>query len=133
MFAACRETVLNADRALGRYSEMTMAVRKITVPLDQALVRRARLEDASGADKSDEEVVEDALMCFSGCALWRMPEPRAPSARTRPTASPWMRSRPCAARVNTRRDPCGRRHERPRLGTLSAIQTPGLGDGRCLA
>lgn len=43
-----------------------MAVRKITVPLDEALVRRARLEDASGAGKSDEQVVEDALMVFLG-------------------------------------------------------------------
>jgi hypothetical protein len=43
-----------------------MAVRKITVPLDEALVRRARLEDASGAGKSDEEIVEDALMVFLG-------------------------------------------------------------------
>jgi hypothetical protein len=45
---------------------MVMVARKITVPLDEALVRRARLEDASGADKSDEQVVEDALMVFLG-------------------------------------------------------------------
>jgi hypothetical protein len=43
-----------------------MAARKITVPLDEALVRRARLEDVSGAGKSDEQVVEDALMVFLG-------------------------------------------------------------------
>jgi hypothetical protein len=45
---------------------MPMAVRKITVPLDEALVRRARLEDAGGTDKSDEQVVEDALSVYLG-------------------------------------------------------------------
>lgn len=43
-----------------------MAVRKITVPLDEALVRRARLEDAGGMGKSDEQVVEDALSVYLG-------------------------------------------------------------------
>lgn len=42
-----------------------MAVRKITVPLDEELVR-ARLEDARSADKSDEQVVEDALAVYLG-------------------------------------------------------------------
>jgi hypothetical protein len=41
-----------------------MAVRKITVPLDEALVRRARLGDAGGVGKSDEQVVEDALSVY---------------------------------------------------------------------
>lgn len=43
-----------------------MAVRKITVPLDEELVRRARLGDAHGNDKSDEQVVEDALTVYLG-------------------------------------------------------------------
>jgi len=43
-----------------------MAVRKITIPLDEALVRRARLEDVGGMDKSDEQVVEDALSVYLG-------------------------------------------------------------------
>ena len=43
-----------------------MAVRKITVPLDEALVRRARLEDVGGKSKSDEQVVEDALAVYLG-------------------------------------------------------------------
>jgi hypothetical protein len=43
-----------------------MAVRKITVPLNEALVRRARLEDAGGMGKSDEQVVEDALSVYLG-------------------------------------------------------------------
>ncbi len=46
--------------------EARMAVRKITVPLDEALVRRARLEDAGGMGKSDEQVVEDALSVYLG-------------------------------------------------------------------
>lgn len=45
---------------------MAMAVHKITVPLDEALVRRARLEDVGGAGKSDEQVVEDALAVYLG-------------------------------------------------------------------
>jgi len=44
---------------------MAVAARKITVPLDEALGCRALLEDASGAGKSDEQVVEDALMVSS--------------------------------------------------------------------
>jgi hypothetical protein len=43
-----------------------MAVRKITVPLDEELVRRARLGDAHGDAKSDEQVVEDALSVYLG-------------------------------------------------------------------
>jgi hypothetical protein len=31
------------------------------VPLDEALVRRARGEDTAGEQKTDEQVVEDAL------------------------------------------------------------------------
>lgn len=43
-----------------------MAVRKIAVPLDEELVRRVRLADVRGADKSDEQVVEDALAVYLG-------------------------------------------------------------------
>jgi hypothetical protein len=39
---------------------------KITVPLDEALVRRARDEDAAGEQKTDEQVVEDALSVYLG-------------------------------------------------------------------
>lgn len=39
---------------------------KITVPLDEALVRRARHEDAAGEQKTDEQVVEDALSVYLG-------------------------------------------------------------------
>lgn len=39
---------------------------KITVPLDEALVRRTRHEDAAGAEKTDEQVVEDALSVYLG-------------------------------------------------------------------
>jgi hypothetical protein len=46
--------------------EGRMAVSKITVPLDEALVRRTRLEDAGGMGKSDEQVVEDALSVYLG-------------------------------------------------------------------
>ena len=49
-----------------QYPGTTMAVRKITVPLDEALVRRARLEDVGGESKSDEQVVEDALAVYLG-------------------------------------------------------------------
>jgi hypothetical protein len=39
---------------------------KITVPLDEEIVRRARLEDAAGAEKTDEQIVEDALSVYLG-------------------------------------------------------------------
>lgn len=39
---------------------------KITVPLDEALVRRARDEDAAGDQKTDEQVIEDALSVYLG-------------------------------------------------------------------
>jgi hypothetical protein len=43
-----------------------MATRKITLPLDEELVRRARLQDDAAASKSDTEVVEDALAVYLG-------------------------------------------------------------------
>lgn len=60
----------------GRTYPDRMAVRKITVPLDEELVRRARLEDAHGAEKSDEQVVEDALAVYLGPRA--LDEARAP-------------------------------------------------------
>lgn len=43
-----------------------MAVRKITVRLDKEVVRRARIGDAHGDAKSDEQVIEDALSVYLG-------------------------------------------------------------------
>jgi hypothetical protein len=43
-----------------------MATQKVSLMLDEELVRRARREDAGEADKSDGQVVEDALAVFLG-------------------------------------------------------------------
>jgi hypothetical protein len=43
-----------------------MATRKITLPLDEELVRRARDQDLGQGSKSDAQVVEDALAVFLG-------------------------------------------------------------------
>jgi hypothetical protein len=43
-----------------------MATRKINLTLDEELVRRARRQDTAEADKSDGQVVEDALAVFLG-------------------------------------------------------------------
>jgi hypothetical protein len=43
-----------------------MATRKINLTLDEELVRRARQQDTAEADKSDRQVVEDALAVFLG-------------------------------------------------------------------
>jgi hypothetical protein len=43
-----------------------MATRKINLTLDEELVRRARQQDTGEADKSDVQVVEDALAVFLG-------------------------------------------------------------------
>ena len=43
-----------------------MATRKISVPLDEELVRRARQQDRAGADKSDVAVIEEALAVYLG-------------------------------------------------------------------
>jgi hypothetical protein len=43
-----------------------MATRKINLPLDEELVRRARQQDTSEAGKSDAQVIEDALAVFLG-------------------------------------------------------------------
>jgi hypothetical protein len=40
--------------------------RKISLPLDEELIRRARQQDHSASRKSDLEVVEDALAVFLG-------------------------------------------------------------------
>jgi hypothetical protein len=47
-----------------------MATRKINLPLDEELVRRAHDQDLGQDSKSDAQVVEDALSVFLGlCAL----------------------------------------------------------------
>jgi hypothetical protein len=43
-----------------------MATRKVNLMLDEELIRRARRQDNGEADKSDVEVVEDALAVFLG-------------------------------------------------------------------
>jgi hypothetical protein len=43
-----------------------MAMRKINLTLDEDLVSRARRQDLGEANKSDEQVVEDALAVFLG-------------------------------------------------------------------
>jgi hypothetical protein len=53
------------SRARRRYSE-AMATRKVNLMLDEGLVERARRQDVAEADKSDAEVVEDALAVFLG-------------------------------------------------------------------
>ena len=45
---------------------MAMAMRKINLTLDEDLVSRARRQDLGEADKSDDQVVEDALAVFLG-------------------------------------------------------------------
>jgi hypothetical protein len=48
-----------------RYPEL-MATRKINLPLDEELVRRAREQDEGDGAKSDAQVVEDALSVYLG-------------------------------------------------------------------
>ncbi len=43
-----------------------MATRKINLPLDEELVRRARDQDVGQSSKSDAQVVEDALSVMLG-------------------------------------------------------------------
>jgi hypothetical protein len=43
-----------------------MAMRKINLTLDEDLVSRARRQDLGEANKSDDQVVEDALAVFLG-------------------------------------------------------------------
>ncbi len=43
-----------------------MATRKVSLPLDEELIRRTRLQDRGGAGKSDVEVIEDALAVYLG-------------------------------------------------------------------
>lgn len=43
-----------------------MATRKVSLSLDEDLVRTARLQDLAQASKSDEQIVEDALAVFLG-------------------------------------------------------------------
>ncbi|MGH2854543.1 MAG: hypothetical protein ACRDLF_10200, partial [Solirubrobacteraceae bacterium] len=48
------------------YPGRAMATRKVNLMLDEELIRRARRQDNGEADKSDVEVVEDALAVFLG-------------------------------------------------------------------
>jgi hypothetical protein len=43
-----------------------MSVHKISLPLDEELIRRARQQDAGPADKSDAQIIEDALAVYLG-------------------------------------------------------------------
>jgi hypothetical protein len=43
-----------------------MTTRRISVALDEALLQRARREDPGNANKSDGQVVEDALAVYLG-------------------------------------------------------------------
>jgi hypothetical protein len=43
-----------------------MAMRKINLTLDEDLVSRARRQDLGEANKSDDQIVEDALAVFLG-------------------------------------------------------------------
>jgi len=43
-----------------------MATRRINLPLDEELIRRARQQDLTGPEKSDAQVVEDALAVYLG-------------------------------------------------------------------
>jgi hypothetical protein len=43
-----------------------MATRRINLPLDEELIRRARQQDVAAPEKSDAEVVEDALAVYLG-------------------------------------------------------------------
>jgi hypothetical protein len=43
-----------------------MATRRISLPLDEELTRRARQQDVVAPEKSDAQVVEDALAVYLG-------------------------------------------------------------------
>jgi hypothetical protein len=43
-----------------------MATRKISLSVDEELIRRARERDTAAADKTDGEVIEDALTVYLG-------------------------------------------------------------------
>jgi hypothetical protein len=59
-----------------------MATRKINLMLDEELVRRARRQDTGEANKSDVQVVEDALAVFLGLR-------GAVAAQVRPLGGRW--------------------------------------------
>ena len=91
-----------------------MATRRINLPLDEELIRRARQQDIAAPKKSDAQVVEDALAVYLGMkARGRKGRCR----RTRPTASRSRKSGQFARRgAVAPREACRRRPERPRLG-----------------
>jgi hypothetical protein len=43
-----------------------MATRRVSLPLDEELIRRARDMDSTAPEKSDAQVVEDALAVYLG-------------------------------------------------------------------
>lgn len=43
-----------------------MATRKISLPLDEELIRRTREQDRGATGKSDVEVIQDALAVYLG-------------------------------------------------------------------
>jgi hypothetical protein len=43
-----------------------MATRRVNLPLDEELIRRARQQDVAAPEKSDAQVVEDALAVYLG-------------------------------------------------------------------
>ncbi len=61
-----RRELIGGRRAGPRYPERMGATRKISLPLDEELIRRARQQDQRAAAKSDLEVVEDALAVYLG-------------------------------------------------------------------
>ena len=81
---------------------MAMAVHKITVPLDEALVRRARLEDVGGAGKSDEQVVEDALAVYLGLRALEDARAQGEPQRRRGRPPRGGRGQGCASRAQAR-------------------------------
>jgi hypothetical protein len=54
-----------ATALLQRYASR-MATRRINLPLDEELIRRARQQDVAAPEKSDAKVVEDALAVYLG-------------------------------------------------------------------
>ncbi len=60
----CREWMLSS-RLAAQYLQV-VATRKINLPLDVELVRRARQQAVGAVGKSDAEVIEDALAIYLG-------------------------------------------------------------------
>lgn len=78
-----------------RYPEL-MATRKINLPLDEELVRRARDQDVGQSSKSDAQVVEDALSVMLGLRA-------LDDARAQGTLSPEVADKLAVAEVRAAR------------------------------